>query len=281
MPGWARKTTLVQALLAEVDPGNVECVLVSHPTLSSDEFYEFLAAQFGLSAAAATSKTQFLFELRQQLTERRAAGKISAILVDEAQCMSHELLEEVRLLSNCETPTEKLLNVVLSGQPEMAQRLNEPELRQLKQRVSLRCELKPFDFHDTASYIAGRLRIAGGEPGRIFTREAVLAIHDAARGIPRTVNVVCDNALIAGFAAEERPVTKARVDEVCRDFDLGRSRGGVEVAQAPVDAERLAGFRTSPSASSSPSGEPADQLAPELFTGLRKRRSFFSSSWFL
>jgi len=224
------KTTLVQAMLSDVDRETVECVLLSNPTLTRGEFYEFLAAGFGLPAESAGSKTQFLFELRRHLLAKREAGIFTGLILDEAQSLPYELLEEVRLLSNIETPTEKLLNVVLAGQPELADRLNEANLRQLKQRISLRCELATFTFQETGAYIAGRLRIAGGEPAKIFTREAVLAIHDASQGVPRTVNVICDNALIGGFAAQEHPVTRALVDEVCRDFDLRR---GVATAGEP------------------------------------------------
>jgi general secretion pathway protein A len=157
---------------------------------------------------------------------------VSAIVLDEAQSVPYDLLEEVRLLGNMETPTVKLLNVVLAGQPELGARLNEPELRQLKQRIGLRCELTAFDLPETAAYIAGRLKIAGGEPAGVFTRDAILAIHDAAAGVPRTVNVVCDNALMGGYAAQAKPVTRLIVEEVCRDFDL-KSRADAGVP-APV-----------------------------------------------
>jgi general secretion pathway protein A len=214
------KTTLLLSVLADVDRANTECVLLSNPTLSRSEFYEYLTAGFKLPSEAAQSKTKFLFELRRHLERRREIGCVSTIVLDEAQSLPHELLEEVRLLSNIETETVKLLNVILAGQPELAGRLNEPGLRQLKQRIGLRCELAPLDFPETAAYIAGRLRIAGGQPAAIFSREAILAIHETSRGIARTINVVCDNALIGGFAAQVKPVTKSIVEEVCRDFDL-------------------------------------------------------------
>ncbi|MGH9345652.1 MAG: ExeA family protein, partial [Vicinamibacterales bacterium] len=217
------KTTLVQAALAELEPGKVEYVLVSNPTLTRDEFYEYLSKAFHLDEDTASSKTRFLFAFRKHLEDRFRGGRLSALIIDEAQSVPYELLEEVRLLSNIETPAAKLLNVVLAGQPELAERLNESSLRQLKQRISLRCELRPLDFPETAAYIAGRIRIAGGKPADIFSREAVAAIHDASAGVPRTINVVCDNTLIGGFAAEVKPVTRALVQDVMRDFDL---RGG-------------------------------------------------------
>jgi type II secretory pathway predicted ATPase ExeA len=214
------KTTLLHAVLSEIDRGSSECVLMNHPTLKREEFYEFLAAAFGLGPEAAASKTRFLRDLRSHLMARHEAGQRSAIVFDEAQSLPYELLEEVRLLGNIETPTSKLLNVVLAGQPELAGRLNEPGLRQLKQRISLRCELGPFTAHETAAYIAGRLRIAGGIPEQIFTREAIEAIHQGSGGVPRSVNVICDNALMGGLAAQVKPVTRGLVNDICHDFDL-------------------------------------------------------------
>jgi general secretion pathway protein A len=214
------KTTLIQAILGEIGDQTVRYVLLSNPTLTRTEFYEYLAAGFGLPGEAAASKTQFLFELRRHLIAKRQSGVFNGLILDEAQSLPYELLEEVRLLSNIETPTEKLLNVVLAGQPELAERLNETNLRQLKQRISLRCELRPFTFQETGAYIAGRLRIAGTDPAKVFTREAVLAIHEASGGVPRVVNVICDNALIGGFAAQTKPIVKAIVEEVCQDFDV-------------------------------------------------------------
>lgn len=263
------KTTLVQAVLDEIEGQTVECVLLSNPTLSRAEFYEFLAAAFELPTAAATSKAQFLFELRRHLLAKREGGVFTGLVLDEAQSLPYELLEEVRLLSNIETPTEKLLNVVLAGQPELADRLNETNLRQLKQRISLRCELSTFTFQETGAYIAGRLRIAGGEPAKIFTREAVLAIHDASQGVPRTINVICDNALIGGFAAQERPITRALVEDICRDFDLYRSATRAE--EPPTDSSEPPVAAEPAQAEEQPEGSAA------MFGthGRRRRFSFF------
>ena len=119
-----------------------------------------------------------------------------------------------------ETDSGKLLPVVLAGQPELADRLNEPSLRQLKQRIALRCDLRPLDLRETAAYIAARLRSAGGDGRDVFTREAVVAIHEQSRGIPRTISVIGDNALINGFAVGRRPVGHDLVMEACRDLDF-------------------------------------------------------------
>jgi general secretion pathway protein A len=216
------KTTLVHAALESHKDDDARIVCVTNPTLTRSEFFEFLAHGFGLSPDAATSKTRFLFELERTLIERRQRNAVTALVIDEAQSLPHELLEEVRLLANIETPTEKLLPVVLAGQPEVADRLNTAELRQLKQRVALRCILTPLDLPDTAAYIARRIQIAGGNPAQVFTRSAVEAIFSHSRGIPRTISVICDNALVTGFAKDdgERPVGSTTVLEVCQDFDL-------------------------------------------------------------
>jgi general secretion pathway protein A len=271
------KTTLVQTVLGEL-AGKIECVLVSNPTLTRDEFYEYLSKSFQLGGETATSKTRFLFAFRQHLEERHRAGKLSALIIDEAQSVPYDLLEEVRLLSNIETPTAKLLNVVLAGQPELADRLNEASLRQLKQRISLRCELRPLDFPETAAYIAGRIRIAGGKPADIFSREAVAAIHEASGGVPRTINVVCDNTLIGGFAAEVKPVTRALVQDVMRDFDLDGAQPDVAVAPT-LSRERWQGdtpTAVSEAADAAPQAPPVPE--PEqrgaMFGAFTRRRRF-------
>jgi general secretion pathway protein A len=217
------KTTLVHAALGLVRRADVRCVYLNNPTLTRAEFVEFLAHGFGLGDEARQSKAVFLRELERVLLARLAEGVVTALLIDEAQSLPHELLEETRLLANMETSTEKLLPVVLAGQPELSDRMNEPSLRQLKQRVALRCDLGPLQLHETASYIAARLARAGGRSGEIFTREAVEAIHARSKGIPRTISVICDNALISGFAADRRPVDREIILEVCRDLDFGRS----------------------------------------------------------
>src|ERR1043165_3034126 len=137
------KTTLLRAVLQSERCRSVNCVYLTNPTLTRNEFVEILAAQFNLSARASSSKAALLQELETVLRERRAKGWISALVIDEAQSLSGELLEEIRLLANTETETEKLLPLVLAGQPELRDRLNETGLRQLKQRVTLRCEIKP------------------------------------------------------------------------------------------------------------------------------------------
>ena len=141
------------------------------------------------------------------------------------------------MLANFETATDKLLPLLLVGQPELGQRLEDSRLRQLKQRVSLRCEITPFDLAETSLYIATRIRTAGGSAFRLFTREAVMLIHRYSRGIPRTINVMCDNALVHGLALGRQPVNQEIVTDVCADFKLGEhATGSGEVSQTDPEA---------------------------------------------
>ncbi len=230
------KTTLIRAALQR-QPEGTRCISLNNPSLTRGEFVEFLAGGFGLSDEAARSKARFLFELENVLKERASSGAVTALVVDEAQGLSDELLEEIRLLANIETETEKLLPVVLAGQPELADRLNRPSVRQLKQRVALRCDLTPLTLTEVAAYVAGRIRTAGGDGTALFTREALTLIYERSLGIPRTISVLCDNALLGAFAAAARPVTRQMVLEVCGDFDL---HGAAGPPSDSVPAERSA-----------------------------------------
>ena len=215
------KTSVVRRALAlrmEHTEPRVTCVYLNNPTLTRAEFLEFLAAEFGLPPGG--SKVRVLRELEALLRQQRALGRRYALVIDEAQSLPDELLEEVRLLANIELDTEKLLPLVLAGQPELGDRLNQPHLRQLKQRVALRCRLNALSLNETASYVAGRIRVAGGDPARLFSREGVLAVHDRSAGIPRTISVICENALLTAFATARPQVDAGIVHEVCGDFDL-------------------------------------------------------------
>lgn len=218
----AGKTTVIATALAGWRTAGHLVAHLNNPTLTRNEFFEYLVSAFALSPQAAASKARFLAEFSELVTRRHERGELTGLVIDEAQSLSDELLEEVRLLVNVETATDKLFQVLLAGQPELASRLNESGLRQIKQRVALRCTLSPLDVREVAAYIAGRIQIAGGVAAHVFTREAVTAIHEHSNGIPRVISVISDNALLAGFAAGVRPVTSALVDEVCREFDIQR-----------------------------------------------------------
>jgi type II secretory pathway predicted ATPase ExeA len=212
------KTTVLRAALDSLENRANRLLRLENPALTRAEFYELLASGFGLSARAGQSKAMFLLELRATL-ELASPDGVWALVVDEAQSAPPELLEEVRLFANSEAAGRRPLSIVLSGQPELGDRLNDPSLRQLKQRSALRCTLQALDADQTAAYVGARVRIAGGTDA-LFTADAVGAIHRVARGIPRAINVLCDNALVAAYAGAERPVTVATVMEAARDLDL-------------------------------------------------------------
>ncbi len=281
----AGKTTVIRAAL-ERQKSKTHCVYLHNPTLSRVEFVEMLAARFDLSEKAKSSKAVMLLELEQLLRERRDQGEATVLVLDEAQSFPLNLLEEIRLLANMETNDQKLLTVIMAGQPELSDRLNEPSLRQLKQRISLRCTLKPLSLAETSAYLAGRIRAAGGVGSRIFTREAVTLIHEHSQGLPRTISVIADNALLGGFAAGKKPVDSQIVMEVCRDFDL-RTGQPVERASQPThmavqpaaDASRSPMFPPAPTAPvvrGNAGGSGEDEAPARIFTGFSVKRKRFS-----
>jgi general secretion pathway protein A len=236
------KTTLIRKALQAVK-GDSVVVHLSNPALTRAEFYEFLVSGFGFSRVAKDSKIRFLRELDDLLNDERRPRL--ALVVDEAQSVPYELLEEIRLLTNAEGHNGRSIAVALVGQPELARRLEEGRLRQLKQRVALRCELTPLTLRDTAAYISARVKTAGGIATRLFTRDAVIAIHQHSKGIPRVISVICDNALVSGFAADQRPVGASIIDEVCRSLVLPVEAAGlappIERAPEPVAVAASAG----------------------------------------
>jgi general secretion pathway protein A len=229
------KTTLVYAALEAQRANNTGNVFLTNPALTRDEFFDFLAIGFGLSADARTSKSRFLIELSGSLAARRDAGGASALIIDEGQCLSDSLLEEIRLLGNIETASEKLLSIILIGQPELGDRLNAAAMRQLKQRVALRCTLAALDLDETTAYIGTRIRVAGGDAATIFAGSAIEAIYDASAGIPRTISVICENALIGGFALQQRPIGTDVIAEVCRDHAIERPPDPVTPSAGAVE----------------------------------------------
>jgi general secretion pathway protein A len=219
------KTTVIRTALEAIASPTARCVYLNNPTLTRAEFYEFLAASFGLPVEAGASKARFLLEFEQLLLQRSQVKDLTALVIDEAQSLPLELMEEIRLLANLETLTDKLLPVVMAGQPELAAMLERQELRQLKQRVALRADLSPLGVRQVAAYVAGRLRKAGGDPLTVFTKDAIVLIHKVSGGIPRTISVVCDNAMLAAFASGVKPIGPDIVNEVSRDFRLQGATG--------------------------------------------------------
>jgi general secretion pathway protein A len=269
------KTTLIRAAL-ERQPERVRCIHLQNPVLSRAEFIEMLARRFNLSPQAAVSKTALLCELEDLLKQTRQAEETMLLVIDEAQSLPYELLEEVRLLANIESNSERLLSVILAGQPELAGRLNDPALRQLKQRIALRCELRPLTRQETAGYIAGRIRAAGGVGADTFTREAVKEIHDRSGGIPRLVSVISDNALLGGFAAGVRPVPVSIVRDVCADLQLDAPDTGAAVAPAVVPPASRTPAPAGP-VLPSPARMTVARSARSLFEGFMRRRRVTSN----
>src|SRR5215813_2767097 len=198
------KTLLVRCLLAELRKNNIAFGYVFNPLLSTVEFFQYIMADLGLPYAG-RSKTEILLDLNRFLIQRHARGLITALVVDEAQSLQPELLEEIRLLTNLETSQQKLLQIVLLGQPELETLLDSPQLRQLKQRIALRCQLLPLDEQQTRSYVLSRLERAGANPETpIFSDDSLSTLHEYSRGIPRIINNLAENAMVNAFAREQR-----------------------------------------------------------------------------
>jgi type II secretory pathway predicted ATPase ExeA len=166
--------------------------------------------------------------LNEWLLERYREGQPAVLIVDEAQHLSFEVLEEIRMLTNLETATEKLLQIVLSGQPELEEKLKLPQLRQLRQRITIRTKTRPLTVDETRGYITERLRIAGGDGRQIFSADAIVAIHKYAKGIPRVTNLLCEHTLINAYVDQQPEVQPSLVEEVAREFELQ------EVAPTPA-----------------------------------------------
>jgi general secretion pathway protein A len=198
------KTILLRTLLARVE-ANAEVAFVINSTLAFDEILEYILADFGV-APTGSSRAQRLMALNRFLIDRRRAGVNTVIIIDEAQNLDSQTLEQIRLLSNFETTGEKLLQIVLAGQPELRLKLQRPELRQLRQRIGLRCTIAPLDPAQVDQYIMNQLRVAGARDRYLFSPPAMRRIAQYSRGIPRVVNMVCDNSLLIGYANQVRRI---------------------------------------------------------------------------
>jgi general secretion pathway protein A len=213
------KTTLLNRLLDWLRGRRVKTAYIFNSKLDVNQLFDFIMAEFEIPCES-REKSQVLLRLNQWLLERYRAGETAVLIIDEAQNLSSEVLEEIRLLTNLETSTEKLLQIVLTGQPELEQKLKMPELRQLRQRITLRCHTAPLSLEETFGYIAERLRIGGANGEPIFSKEAIEAVHRYSRGIPRVVNLLCEHSLVNSYVDSLRPVPAHLVDEVAREFQL-------------------------------------------------------------
>ncbi|MBM4243785.1 MAG: hypothetical protein FJ148_08215 [Deltaproteobacteria bacterium] len=250
------KTTLLRKLLDDLGP-DVVSVFLFNPNATFEEILEYTLGELGIPAPAGR-KLAMLQRLNEFLLAAFQEGKNTILLIDEAQDLETEVLESLRLLSNLETSKDKILQIVLSGQPELAARLAQPNLRQLKQRIAVRCRLEPLRREELPHYLAARLTVAGGRPD-LFAPAALDPIWSFAQGIPRLVNAVCDNALLVGYALGRQTIDAAVIDEVVADLrridaplvlPVGDPPAAVEPApsvaavptraEAPADARALA-----------------------------------------
>jgi general secretion pathway protein A len=228
------KTTLINKLLEWLRLQQVATAFIFNSRLNVPQFLDYMMADFGVTCDS-KSKSQILLRLYNWLLDRYRAGETAVLIVDEAQNLSDEVLEEIRLLTNLETFTEKLLQIVLVGQPELEQKLRLPHLRQLRQRLTLRAKTHPLTLDETQAYVMQRLRIAGSNGRAIFDPEAVTSIHRYAGGIPRVINLLCEHALVSAFVDQQPVVSPGVVEAVARDFDMNHENGnspGTEVVTA-------------------------------------------------
>jgi general secretion pathway protein A len=213
------KTTLLNRLLGWLRGQRVATAYIFNSRLGVNDLFDLMMAEFEIPCES-HEKSQVVLRLNQWLLERYRAGETAVLIVDEAQNLSADVLEEIRLLTNLETSTEKLLQIVLTGQPELEEKLKAPQVRQLRQRITLRCRTAPLTLEETFGYIAERLRIAGANCEPIFSKEAIETVHTYACGIPRVVNLLCEHAMINSYVDSLRPVPAHIVEEVAREFQL-------------------------------------------------------------
>ncbi len=257
------KTTLVNSLLAWLQQRRVRTAFLFNSRMNTNQLFDFILAEFGISCESRT-KSQQLMRLNQWLLDRYRAGETAVLIVDEAQNLTYPVLEEIRLLTNLETSTEKLLQIVLSGQQELEEKLKLPQLRQLRQRIMLRCKTTPLTKEQTHDYIAERLRIAGASGEPIFNPKTVETIHLYSMGIPRVVNLLCEHSLINAFVEQQRPISPKTVEDVAHEFQLDEVEPAAPAGSTRIDAdvynseafiqnlgEALSRFRMNPYLSSS------------------------------
>jgi len=213
------KTTMLECLRDFLASQQVTYASVFNSRLTPEQFFEMVAYDFDLRCSR-TSKTEVLFTLNQLLIERANMGRNTVLIVDEAHNLEWDVLEEIRLLGNLENRRGKLLQIILAGQQELDRKLEAPEYRQLKQRIALRCVLKPLELRESIEYICSRLAVAGMQDQQVFPPEILAEIHYRAQGIPRLINAICDNLLLTSFAMESKVASPEMLDEVTTDMRL-------------------------------------------------------------
>jgi len=253
------KTTLVNRLLDWLHSRQARTAFLFNSRMNSSQLFDFILAEFDIPCDS-KSKSQQLMKLNGWLLDRYRDGETVVLIIDEAQNLTYPVLEEIRLLTNLETSTEKLVQIVLSGQPELEEKLKLPQLRQLRQRIMLRCRTMPFLQEQTQEYILERLRIAGATGTPIFSPKAIEAVHMYSMGIPRVINLLCEHSLVNAFADQMRPIQPKVVEEVAREFQLDEVEAIPSANHSKIDTdvynseafiqnlgEALSRFRLSPS----------------------------------
>ena len=229
------KTTLINKLLEWLRLQQVATAFVFNSRLNVPQFLDYMMADFGIPGDS-RAKSQVLLRLYNWLLDRYRAGETAVLIVDEAQNLTDEVLEEIRMLTNLETFTEKLLQIVLVGQPELEQKLKQPQLRQLRQRLTLRAKTHLLTLEETRAYIQQRLRIAGSDGQQIFDSQAMEAVHLYANGTPRVINLICEHCLVSAFVDQQKVIGPAIVEAVARDFDLSDNTASAAMAPSSVSA---------------------------------------------
>jgi general secretion pathway protein A len=228
------KTTALRWILRRLD-ASVLAAYVFNPRLSIDEFYHHVTQMLGIKEW--TNKSELLNTLGKVLEERHRRGLRTVIIIDEAHELSDYVLEEIRLLLNFESDNAKHLQIVLTGQPELRDKLNQANLRQLKQRVALRCSMHPYpNVDEVERYITERLLIAGSDEPNVFTPDAVDFVYQCSEGIPRNINNICDNAMLAAYSAGELVIGRQIIEEVAENLDLLPRNEGIAAAESILDA---------------------------------------------
>ncbi|HJP34341.1 MAG TPA: AAA family ATPase, partial [Gammaproteobacteria bacterium] len=226
------KTTICRSLLRQVDP-DTEVAFIFNPCLSPEELLRNINEDFGIESKAQTIK-DLIDELNAYLLESSAENKNCVLVIDEAQNLTPNVLEQVRLLSNLETETNKLLQIILLGQPELAENLELPELRQLNQRITARYHLKELNYQETLQYVGFRLRIASARRSLQFTKAAVRAVYKHSGGTPRVINALCDRALLVGYTQEEQTITPRIVRQAIKEVVGERPKARRRHANEPA-----------------------------------------------
>jgi general secretion pathway protein A len=216
------KTTILRAYLRREEGTDIRPIYLFHPDLSFRDLLIKLSRELGLDTGE-SSNSELLEHLQGQLIDEYRENRTPVLIIDEAQNMPIETLEQLRMLTNLETSKDKLLQVVLVGQPELEEILDQHSLRQLKQRISVRSNIQPLTPPEAAAYVRSRVERAGSDSKYLFSEAAIKEVVRVSNGIPRTINTLCDNALIAGYGMQQRPVPPKTVREAARDLQLGTS----------------------------------------------------------